>query len=83
MTASEMLIFCKLFEVNIGHNAKTYNDPFWKLYLLLKEISANIFNKSISQDSAFAFKVLVEEHHNQYMKYTKQHLKPKHHNLIH
>ncbi|KAL6434729.1 hypothetical protein ACFW04_006217 [Cataglyphis niger] len=71
MTASEMLIFCKLFGVIVGHNVKTYNDPFWKLYLLLKEIIENVFSKSISQDSAFAFKVLVEEHHNQYMKCTK------------
>lgn len=83
MTASEMLIFCKLFGVIIGHNVKSYNDPFWKLYLLLKEIIENVFSKSISQESVSAFKILVEEHHNQYMKCTKQHLKPKHHNLIH
>ncbi|EZA61817.1 hypothetical protein X777_09791, partial [Ooceraea biroi] len=39
--------------------------------------------KSISQESVSAFKILVEEYHNQYMKCTKQHLKPKHHNLVH
>lgn len=83
MTASEMLGFCKLFGVIIGHKVKSYNDPFWKLYLLLKEIIEFIFSKSVSQESASAFKILVEEHHNQYMKCSKQHLKPKHHNLIH
>jgi len=83
MTASEMLIFCKLFGVIIGHNVKSYDDPFWKLYLLLKEIIEFVFSKSITQESASAFKILVEKHHNQYMKCTKQYLKPKHHNLIH
>lgn len=28
MTASEMLIFCRLFGVIIGHRIKSYNDPF-------------------------------------------------------
>lgn len=84
MTTSEMVIFCKFFEVIIGHKVKSYNDPFWKLYLLIKEIIEFIFNKSISPESASAFKILVEEHHNQYMKSTKQYLKLKHHhNLIH
>ncbi|XP_039310574.1 uncharacterized protein LOC120358896 isoform X1 [Solenopsis invicta] len=83
MTASEMLTFCKLFGVIIGHKVKSYNDPFWKLYLLLKEIIEFIFSKSVSQESASAFKILVEEHHIQYLKCTKQYLKPKHHNLIH
>lgn len=83
MTASEMLIFCRLFGVIIGHRIKSYDDPFWKLYLLLKEIIEFLQSRSVSDDSASAFKVLVLEHHNQYMKCTKEHLKPKHHNLVH
>ncbi|KYN12664.1 hypothetical protein ALC57_15161 [Trachymyrmex cornetzi] len=83
MTASEMLTFCQLFGVIIGHNVKSYNDPFWKLYLLLKEIIEFVFTKSVSQESVSTFKILVEEHHIQYMKCTKQDLKPKRHNLIH
>lgn len=38
MTASKMLIFYKLFGVIVGHNIRSYDDSFWKLYLLLKEI---------------------------------------------
>lgn len=83
MTASEILIFCRLFGVIIGHRIKSYDDPFWKLYLLLKEIIEFLQSRSVSEDSASAFKVLVLEHHNQYMKCTNERLKPKHHNLVH
>ncbi|EFN60891.1 hypothetical protein EAG_02219, partial [Camponotus floridanus] len=83
MTASEMLIFCRLFGVIIGHRIKSYNDPFWKLYLLLKEIIELLQSRSVTEDFASAFKVLVLEHHNQYMKCTNKCLKPKHHYLVH
>lgn len=83
MTASEMLIFCRLFDVIIGHRIKSYSDPFWKLYLLLKEIIEVLQDRSVSEDSASAFKVLVLEHHEQYMKCMNEHLKPKHHHLVH
>jgi len=33
MTASEMLIFCRLFGIIANNHIKSYNDPFWKLYL--------------------------------------------------
>jgi hypothetical protein len=83
MIASEMLIFCRLFGIITGHFVKSFDDPFWKLYLLLKEITKFLFSKSVSEESASAFKILVLEHHNQYMKCTNRRLKPKHHNLIH
>lgn len=83
ITSSEMLTFCTFFGIIMGHNIKSYKDPFWKLYLLLKEIIEFVFNKSVSKESAFAFQILIEEHHNQYIKCTKQHLKHKHHNLTH
>jgi len=83
MTASEMFTFCRLFSVIIGHRVKSYNDPFWKLYLLLKELIELSQSRSVSEDFASTFTVLVLEHHNQYMKYTNEHLKPKHHNLLH
>lgn len=64
MTVSEMLIFCRLFGVIIGHRVKSYNDPFWKLYLLLKEILELLQSRSVSNDFASAFKVLILKHHN-------------------
>lgn len=83
MTASEMLTFCRFFGLIIGHRIQSYDDPFWKLYLLLKEIIEFVLNKSISDESACTFKVLIVEHHKQYMYCTRQCLKPKHHNLTH
>ncbi|XP_039305725.1 uncharacterized protein LOC105204954 isoform X1 [Solenopsis invicta] len=83
MTASEMLTFCRLFGIITGHLVKSFDDPFWKLYLLLKEIIEFLSSKSVSEESASAFKILVLEHYNQYVKCTNQRLKPKHHNLIH
>jgi len=82
MTASEMLIFCRLFGI-AGHHIKSYDDPFWKLYLLLREIIEFLSSKSVSEEFAPAFKILIQEHHNQYMKCTNQSLKSKHYNLIH
>jgi len=77
-----MLIFCRLFGIIAGHHIKSYDDPFWKLYLLLREIIEFLSSKSVSEESASVFKILIHEHHNQYMKCTNQSLKPKHHNLI-
>lgn len=83
MTTSEMVLFCRLFGIIVGHHVKSYDDPFWILYLLLREIIEFLYSKSVSEESASAFKILVLEHHNQYMKCTNQCLKPKHHNLVH
>lgn len=82
MTASEMILFVRLFGIFVG-DVTDENDEFWQLYLLLHDIFNIIQAKKFPSDIGDVLQVLIKEHNELYLKITRERLKPKHHFLLH
>lgn len=82
MTASEMMLFVRLFGIFVGDIADE-NDEFWQLYLLLYDIFSIIQTKRLPSDIGNVLQVLIKEHNELYLKISGERLKPKHHFLLH
>lgn len=82
MTASEMILFVRLFGIFVG-DVIDENDEFWQLYLLLHDIFNIIQAKKLPSNIGDIFQVLIKEHNELYLRITGERLKPKHHFLLH
>lgn len=82
MTASEMFTFVKLLGLLIGDFVPTDN-PFWQLYLLLRQIVEITHSKILDRQSSILMNTLVKDHHMLYLQICNDRLKPKHHHLLH
>ena len=78
MSGSETLLFVKLFGVLVGDLVPS-NDPYWSLYIKLRQILDICLAKSISVSQVGILKVLVEEFNSMYLSITGDNLKPKMH----
>ncbi|XP_046405832.1 uncharacterized protein LOC124170865 isoform X1 [Ischnura elegans] len=82
MTSSEMLCFVRLLGVIIG-DLVSENNPYWELYVVLRQIIEILVAKRVPKDIVGLLRVLIEEHHALYLRLTGDTLKPKHHLLTH
>lgn len=82
MTASEMILFVRLFGIFVG-DVVHEKDEFWQLYLLLHDIFDIIQARKLPSNIGDVLQILIKEHHELYLKITRQTLKPKHHFLLH
>ncbi|XP_011866318.1 PREDICTED: uncharacterized protein LOC105561171 [Vollenhovia emeryi] len=82
MTGSEILCFVRLFGVIVGD--LVYEDnPYWQLYLLMRQILDIILAKRLSKGSISRLKILIQEHHELFISLTGENLTPKMHILTH
>jgi len=82
LSASEMLVLVRYFGLLIGDFVPK-NDPVWHLYILLRQILDLVTSMSLQIDSCELLKILIAEHHDLYLRFSKQSLKPKHHFMSH
>ncbi|XP_022159932.1 uncharacterized protein LOC111028782 [Myzus persicae] len=82
LSASEMLVLVRYFGLIIG-DFVPINDPVWHLYILLRQILDLVTSLSLQIDSCELLQILIAEHHDLYLKFSRQHLKPKHHFMLH
>ena len=82
MTGSETTLFVKLFGLLIGDRVPQA-DPYWRLYLKLRDLMDSCFCRVIYSNSSIKLRVLVEEFNKMYVSVTKDTLKAKFHNLVH
>lgn len=82
MSASEMLCLIRFFSLMVGELVPTSSN-FWKLYLLLYQITDLCCARKIQRDSSFLLDSLVYEHNKLYLLLSKSTLKPKFHMLTH
>jgi len=82
MTGSEMLCFVIHLGVIIGDLVDKDN-PYWQLYLLLRQILDIILAKQLSRGSSTRLKILIQEHHELFVSLTGETLTPKMHILTH
>jgi hypothetical protein len=82
LSASEMLVVVRYFGLFIGDFVPK-TDPVWHLYILLRQILDLVTSMSLQIDSCELLQTLVAEHHDLYLRYSKQNLKPKHHFMLH
>lgn len=82
LSASEMLVLVRYFGLIIG-DFVPINDPVWHLYILLRQILDLVTSLSLQIDSCELLQILIVEHHELYLKFSRQHLKPKHHFMLH
>ncbi|XP_062534306.1 uncharacterized protein LOC134203444 [Armigeres subalbatus] len=82
MTASEMAVFSNFFCFIVGPFVPL-DDPVWKFATILIKLLDIINLPSYSYQDIDLLKQLVTEHHTLYLSLFKQHLKPKHHFLLH
>ncbi|XP_070529955.1 uncharacterized protein [Cardiocondyla obscurior] len=78
----KMLCFVRLFGIFVGD--LVYEDnPYWQLYLLMRQILDVILAKKLSKGSISYLKVLIQEHHELFISLAGESLTPKLHFLIH
>ncbi|XP_034234282.1 uncharacterized protein LOC117641236 [Thrips palmi] len=82
LSGSETLLFIKILGILIGDLVPP-NDPYWKLYLKLRELLDICQSKSVSISQPKSLRVIVEEFNTMYVKITGDTLKPKMHNFLH
>jgi hypothetical protein len=59
------------------------NDHVWELYILMRKIFDLLISTSFLKGCSDLLQTLVAEHNEAYLKYSKSHLKPKFHYLLH
>lgn len=82
LSASEMMSFVRYFGLIIG-DFIPQNDPVWELYILMRKIFDILISTSFQKGCSELLQTLVAEHNELYIKYSKSHLKPKFHYLLH
>ncbi|XP_015127184.1 uncharacterized protein LOC107048513 [Diachasma alloeum] len=81
-TASEMSTPIRLFGVIIGDLVQ-FDNPFWRLYHLLRDILEYTLAKTLPRNTGQRIKVLIEQYQLLYMESTGDTLKPKDYILQH
>ncbi|XP_052125801.1 uncharacterized protein LOC127749882 [Frankliniella occidentalis] len=82
MSGSETFVFVKHFGLIIGDLVPS-SDPFWRLYVKLRQVFDVCQSKILTRSKAIVLKVLVKEFNSLYLSVTNDTLKPKFHNLVH
>lgn len=82
LSASEMLSFIRYFGVLIGDFVPR-NDPVWCIYILLRQIIDLTTSTTLQKECGELIQTLVAEHNDLHLKYSKQHLRPEHHFILH
>jgi hypothetical protein len=83
LSASEMLNLVSYFGLLVG-DLVPRNDKSWYLYSLLRTITSIVMSFHVKKSTADRLSVLIEAHHKTYLElFEGQHLKPKHHFLLH
>lgn len=82
LSASEMMSFVRYFGLLIG-DFIPQNDPVWDLYILMRKIFDLIISTSFQKDCSDLLQTLIAEHNELYLRYSRSHLKPKFHYLLH
>jgi len=59
------------------------NDPVWYIYILLRQIIDLTTSTTLQKECCTLIQTLVAEHNDLYLKYSKQHLRPKYHFILH
>jgi hypothetical protein len=82
MTGAEMHLFVRIFGVLV-YDMVPESDEFYKLYLLLNDITSIVHAKGLPKETSKVLSSKVKDHNQMYIELTKETLKPKHHILIH
>lgn len=82
MTAREMMCFLRLFTLMVG-DLVPEDDEVWLLYLNLLDIMDIIESFEISLELAERLRLLITNHHKDYIRLFNDSLKPKHHLMLH
>jgi len=82
LSGSETLLFIKILGILVGDLVPS-NDPYWMLYLKLRELLDICQSKSLPISQHVSLRVIVEEFNTMYVKVTGDTLKPKMHNFLH
>lgn len=82
LSASEMMSLVRYFGLIIG-DFIPQNDPVWELYILMRKIFDILISTLFQKGCSEFLQTLVAEHNELYLKYSKSHLKPKFHYLLH
>lgn len=82
LSASEMMTLVRYFGLLIGDFVPR-NDPVWNIYILLRQILDLITSLSLQKGCCKYLQTLIAEHHELYLKYSNQDLKPKFHFMLH
>ncbi|XP_063382362.1 uncharacterized protein LOC134668830 isoform X1 [Cydia fagiglandana] len=82
MSASEMSCFVNILPFLIG-DLVPEDDRVWNLFLNLLKIIDILLMSEIDCSTVEYLKYLITEHHEQYLEYFNDTLKPKHHFMIH
>lgn len=82
LSGSETLLFIKILGILVGDLVPS-DDPYWMLYLKLRELLDICQSKSLSISQHVSLRVIVEEFNTMYVKVTGDTLKPKMHNFLH
>lgn len=82
MTAREMLCFLHFFPLIFGCSIPD-DDSVWKFMLIFLDITTILLSYSIDHFQCEHLEILIQQHHELYVQLFKDHLKPKHHFMIH
>ncbi|KAJ1521818.1 hypothetical protein ONE63_003453 [Megalurothrips usitatus] len=82
MNGCETILFVKFFALLVGDRV-LHDDPYWKLYLKLRELMDICFSKVVHEISCITLETVVDELNKMYVAVTKDNLKPKFHFLVH
>ncbi|CAH0392859.1 unnamed protein product [Bemisia tabaci] len=82
LSASEMIVLVKYLPLILGDYVPE-DDEVWSILLKLREITDLLMAPALQTQCAELMQLLIQEHHEIYLKVTKSHLKFKHHCLLH
>lgn len=82
MTAREMMTFIHLFPLMVG-DLVPEDDDVWLFLLDLIEIINILLSYEISDGLGERLKLLIKKHHENYVRFFGDSLKPKHHLMLH
>lgn len=82
MTAREMMSFMTLFPFMVG-DLVPEDDHVWLFLLNFIEIIDILMLNEIPHDLAERLKILIKQHHRDYVRFFNDTLKPKHHFMLH
>ncbi|KAK3929805.1 Protein translocase subunit [Frankliniella fusca] len=81
-SASEMLFLVRYFGLIVGDMVPEDN-PVWKFYLVMLSILDILCSPSVSLVEIKLLDNFISKHHTMYIDLFQQHLKPKHHFMLH
>lgn len=81
-TGAEMLLMMTIFPILLG-DLIPEDDDYWKLLILLKQVTDKALQFKFAEGEVEELDRLVIEHHTYFVQELGQHLKPKHHHMLH